>query len=589
MQAIYKRASVLTGFLILAFLLLANAWVTNRQLEGQLQNHALLIHTEKILLELSETGLLLDEAETGQRGYLYTGRQEYLSPYTEAISEMDRHLQELSRLEADDPTQLQRAAQLGQLAHEKLDELSQTISLYRAGKPDLTRGLVLTGRGKATMDAIRTLIEAMQRAENEKEEAGTAQYSQSVWRTRASLFLATVLGVVASALLAHYILRQMDLRERHAAQMREREEWYRVTLTSIGDAVIATDAKGLVTFLNSTAEQLTGRAFPFARGKTIHDVFPIFNEYSFEVAENPVKTVMALGKVIGLANHTVLKHTSGKLTPIEDSAAPIRDDQGNLIGVVLVFRDATHERKSQEIVRKAEKLAAAARLASTFAHEINNPLDAVGNLVYLAKSVPESPLEARKYLAEAEEQLERVAHMARQTLGFYRESTKWQPVDLVAIVESALALYSNKLSAKNATVLRSFGDCPAFEGSTGELKQVAANLISNAADAIGLNGKISITITAVNGAAGQHVEFTVEDDGPGVAPENRERIFEPFFTTKEDVGTGLGLWVTKGILERHGGTIEVESSRNGLNGAAFKVSLPVTDLSTSQPDSLSSE
>ena len=124
-----------------------------------------------------------------------------------------------------------------------------------------------------------------------------------------------------------------------------------------------------------------------AKGHDITEVFPIFNEFTGAVTQNPVRRVMSEGQVVGLANHTVLRHADGYLIPIEDSAAPIRNDRGDLIGVVLVFRDVTNERKSQELLRKSEKLAAAARLSATVAHEINNPLEAVGNLIYIAKAV----------------------------------------------------------------------------------------------------------------------------------------------------------------------------------------------------------
>jgi PAS domain S-box-containing protein len=408
MQAIYKRTSVLVGFLILILILVVNSWYIKRQIDAQVVDHDLLSHTQQVLLELNETGLLLDDAETGQRGFLYTGEQAYLDPYTLATMQIDRHLRTLAQLTADNPRQQEDLAQLTRAAHAKLDELRETISLYNAGNIQATRNLVLSDRGKNLMDEVRRSIADMEQEESALESRRAAEYSKGVRLTRVAIFLATALAVLGAAMLAYYILREMDLRERHAAQMRAGEEWYRVTLTSIGDAVIAADPRGIVTFLNPVAEQLTGYGMSQAKGKPIAEIFPIFNEHTYEPVENPIEKVMAQGKIVGLANHTVLKHKNGTLTPIEDSAAPIRDDRERLIGVVLIFRDASAGREAQEIIRKAEKLAAASRLAATVAHEINNPMEAVGNLLYLAKLVPDSPPAALEYLNLAEEQLERV-------------------------------------------------------------------------------------------------------------------------------------------------------------------------------------
>jgi len=574
MLAIYKRASVIAGFLILAAVLVVNAWLTKRQLDSQVAEHGLLVHAQEFLLEVTQIELLLDDAETGQRGYLYTGRPEYLEPYNKAIAEVDVHLRRLTQLSSGSAAQQQRAALITGEAHEKLAELQQTISLYRSGTHETANAIVLSGRGKAIMDDIRHVVSAMEMEEERLEGQRSADYSQSVRKTNFSIYLTTLVALLGAASLGYYVLRQMRLREQHAAELREREEWYRVTLTSIGDAVIATDGKGRVTFLNPIAEELTGCNAYEARGKAIVEIFPIYNEYTDEVVDNPVTKVMMTGKVIGLANHTVLKRCDGALIPIEDSAAPIRDDHGKLIGVVLVFRDATPERKAQEIVRKAEKLAAAARMASTVAHEINNPLDAVINLVYLAKTVPGTPAMNLEYLSVAEEQLDRVSHITKQTLAFYRESRRWEPVDLIAIVESALYLYSNKLAAKDVAIEKDIGDCPLFQGSPGELKQVVANLISNAADAVASGGRIKVRVRCEESP--DEIELAVCDDGPGIPPEDAARIFEPFFTTKEDVGTGLGLWVAKEIVERHGGTIQVDARHEGdLPGAVFTVRLPV--------------
>ena len=285
---------------------------------------------------------------------------------------------------------------------------------------------------------------------------------------------------------------------------------------------------------------------------------------------------MQEGRVVGLANHTVLKHADGHLIPIEDSAAPIHDNKGKLIGVVLVFRDVTNERRTQDLARKSEKLAAAARLSATVAHEINNPLEAVGNLIYIAKANPNAPPEIVRSLSIAEQELERVAHITRQTLGFYRESNEAEQIDIPALIDSVFRLYSNKLNSKNIRVERKFCSCPPTLGVPGELKQVISNLVSNAIDAVAPNGKIFLRLQSVEDSNGGRIQIVIEDNGPGIPTEHLDRIFEPFFTTKKDVGTGLGLWITKEIIERHGGTITV-SSPNGngpATGAAFVIDLP---------------
>jgi PAS domain S-box-containing protein len=469
------------------------------------------------------------------------------------------------------------------LTQSKLSELAKTISLYQSGKTEEAKALVLSDTDLLGMKQIWQEIKAMQLEENVLIESRSAAYQRSRSVTIACIYVASVIAALGAVLLAFYILREIDLRERHARQMLEREEWFRVTLTSLGEAVIATDENGQVTFLNPVAEQLTGWTLRLAKGKAIDEVFPIFNEYTLKPVDNPVMKVKELGAVVGLANHTVLRHADGSMKPIEDSAAPIRDDRDKLIGVVLVFRDASRERDSQEIMRKTEKLATAARIAATFAHEINNPLEAVVNLIYIVKGVDGLPAAAVEPLDFAEHELERISHIARQTLGFYRESRVPGRVDLPSIIENVLRLYSNKLKTKGIRVECEFSACPPVQGLTGELTQAVSNIISNAADAVDLGGTIHIHLSPVKEPDGPWAKLVIEDDGPGVAPEQRSRIFEPFFTTKTDVGTGLGLWVTREILNRHSGNIEVSSksgpesgpaSGTGAHGAVFTVLLP---------------
>ena len=575
MQTLRRRFSVIGGFAVLLIMLVANALVIRRQLATQTMNRDRLAHSVQVRLQLARVLSLLQDAETGQRGFLYTGDPQYLAPYNRTISQVGPSLDELAKITADDPRQQAQIPALRSLSQKKLSELAQTIALFQADNLDEARALVTSNTGFVFMNVLREQIRSMEQQEDIQEALRSADYLHSRKVTIACIYVATSVAALGSILLAFYILREMDLRELHARQIREREEWFRVTLTSLGDAVIAADEHGLVTFLNPMAEELTGHMLKFAKGKTIEEIFPIFNEHTHQPVENPVQKVLKMGVVVGLANHTVLRHVDGSLRPIEDSAAPIRDDRDNLIGVVLVFRDATRERESQEMLRKTEKLAAAARLAATFSHEINNPLEAVVNLIYIVKGIEGIPAAAIEPLDFAEHELERISHIVRQTLGFYRESKVAGPVDLSAIVDNVLKLYSNKLRTKNIQVERDFSECPPIHGLAGELTQAVSNLISNAADAVPLAGTIRIRLSAAHEMEGICAKLVIEDNGPGVAPDLQKRIFEPFFTTKLDVGTGLGLWVTREILQRHRGRIEVNSvSESGVTGAVFTLFIP---------------
>jgi PAS domain S-box-containing protein len=457
----------------------------------------------------------------------------------------------------------------------KLEELEQTVSLNRSGQTEEARALVLTNDGKKTMDQIRAVTDELWDTETVLERSRSAEYQRRVRSTVASVYGATLVAVIALVLVAYFLLRNLRDREIHSALLREREQWFRVTLNSIGDGVMATDAHGKVVFLNDVAATLTGILSSEAVNRPIQEVFPIFNENTMQSVVNPVGKVLEQGRTIGLANHTVLKHKDGRLIPIEDSAAPIRNDQNKIIGVVLVFRDATFERHSQDMMRRAEKLATAGRLAATMAHEINNPLEAVGNLIFIVKSSSELHPETRAYLDHAEQQLERVSHITRQTLGFYRESAEPAEVSMSALIDSVLRLYDNKLRTKGITVERKFEQCPPVHGLAGELRQMMANLIANAADALPENGKLVLAVLPFSNNGTSGVEVRVSDNGVGIPPENMERIFEPFFTTKADVGTGLGLWVTKQIAERHGGTVRVTSKQDGpVRGSEFSIVLP---------------
>jgi PAS domain S-box-containing protein len=584
MRSMHKRFGVIAGFVALLVLLVINTVVVRHQLAVQVGNQEWFSHSRRVVQELRITESMVKDAETGQRGYLLTGRQNYLLPYDRAIGQMDAHLQNLANLIGDNPKEQSEVEKLRLLIDKKLAELTRTISLFRSGNHPAAEALVMSDQGFKLMEDIRSLVEQMELDENLVGNARRDAYQKSIKITAACIYLASAVAALGLGLLAFSVIRDMQRRERDAAALRQSEEWFRVTLSSIAEGVIATDHQGLISFLNPVAERLTGTRLEEAKGKKIYDIFPIFNEATNTPVDNPVEKVLTLGVVVGLANHTVLRHREGHLIPIEDSAAPITDDSGRLIGVVLVFRDASQERSLQEVLRRTEKLAAAARLAATVAHEINNPLEAVGNLIFLARTNSNAKEAVEQHLKMAEQELSRVSHITRQTLGFYRESTLPSRVDIPTVVEQTLTVYATKLQQKQIRLHLSLQECPPINGFAGEIQQLVANIISNAIDALPFNGTLKIDSSTTKLVSSDAIKLQIEDDGPGIAPEDMNRIFEPFFTTKKDVGTGLGLWVCKEIAERHGGTVEAKSNnQNGSTGAVFTILLPYRGSSVELP------
>jgi PAS domain S-box-containing protein len=353
----------------------------------------------------------------------------------------------------------------------------------------------------------------------------------------------------------------------------------RTTLASIGDGVIACDAEGRVEMMNPVAEELTGWRIVEAKGRPLDDVFHIINEESRMLVESPVAKVKRLGGIVGLANHTLLIRRDGAELHIADSGAPIPNKLGKMRGIVMVFRDITLERKTQDALLANEKLAVAGRLAATIAHEIHNPLDSVANLLYLIRNGATAE-EVQRFLALAEQELTRVTQISRAMLGLYRESKTPVEIDLREMLKEILMLMERRIVELGVTVHAELPQSLKVDGFPAELRQVFSNLIINAAEAAGRGGEVWVTLTAQTAgvghgsfrpAAGASIE--VRDNGPGISPEVRENLFQPFFTTKGEKGTGLGLWVSRGILNKHGGSISIESSMGAKHGTTVSVFL----------------
>jgi PAS domain S-box-containing protein len=334
--------------------------------------------------------------------------------------------------------------------------------------------------------------------------------------------------------------------------------------------------------MNAVAEELTGWKMADANGKPLQQVFHIINEQTREEAENPVEKVRRLNTVIGLANHTALIARDGAEYVIDDSAAPIRDKNGNMIGIVLVFRDVTDQKRKEAALIANEKLAVAGRLAASIAHEIHNPLDSVANLHYLIAREAD-PVKRDEYLNMAQQELTRTMQISRTMLNLYREPNVPIAVDLKELLEGVLLLLQRRMDNQSVKVQHDFEGSYVVEGFPAELRQVFANLITNAVDAVGNDGRILIRMRGLPAEEfrGAGVSVEILDSGPGISDQASHKIFQPFFTTKGDQGTGLGLWVSMGIVQKHGGNIRIENSNDGdLRGASVRVYLPVRTLAT---------
>ncbi len=546
------------GIVLLLIVLTINSYVTFLSFQRVNRNNALVEHSQQVLLETERLKSLLVDAETGQRGYLYTGDLHYLEPYNRAAREVDAQLDRVAALTADIALQRTQVQQLRDLSHAHLKQLADTIAMARAGQPEEAKARVLSN-GKDIMDDIRTSISEIEGVEARLRASRVAEMKASTRSATLAFAIATAIAAAALLVFGGLLTGEMRKSDAAAAAVLEQKEWLDTTLRSIGDAVLATDTSGRVVFLNEVAAALTGYTSSEARGRPLGQVFAIFNEVTHEPAEAPVAKVVRTGAIVGLANHTVLRRADATEIAIDDSAAPIRNAQGELIGVVLVFRDVTKQREVDAALRNAEKLATAGRFAATIAHEINNPLEAIMNLLFLLDRDPGLSSEGRGYLSLAEQELGRVAAVARQTLAFYKDSTSPAPVNIPNLLDEILTFYGRRIEAKKIDVIRNYRDHSQFVGSAGEIRQVFSNLILNAIDALSPDGELTLNVSDDQDGR-PAVRVVVEDNGSGIQPDHLSKIFEPFFTTKKDVGTGLGLWSAKNLVEKHEGQLLAECS-----------------------------
>lgn len=365
------------------------------------------------------------------------------------------------------------------------------------------------------------------------------------------------------------------------------KELLSITLASIGDGVITTDTLGKVVLMNSVAEQLTGWTHKEAQGKAFSDIFKIIHELNKKSCVNPIDSVLATGKTAELDNHTLLVSRDGTTRLISDSVAPIKNQNGKILGVILIFRDITDKQKWMDSVQNTQKLESLGTLAGGIAHDFNNLLSGILGSVELASMITKDK-KVSDYLTSALDTLSRAKNLTQQLLTFSKEGAPAGKVDslfpfLTETIQFALS------GSKTACHFHVQEDLWLCHFDRNQMTQVINNIILNAQEAMPQGGNITVKASNIylkeneipSLPRGNYIKITIENTGTEISADVLPKIFDPFFTTKPD-RKGLGLPICYSIIKRHGGFIEALSEMN--KGATFAFYLPAHESSSPSSD-----
>jgi PAS domain S-box-containing protein len=455
--------------------------------------------------------------------------------------------------------------------------------------------LVLIPQERHSEEAM--ILDKMRRGER-IEHFETVRVAKDGRRLDISLSLSPIKDERGTVIGVAKVARDITAQKRLARDLAAQEERFRVTLASIGDAVIASDMRGRISFMNPVAERLTAWRLDDARGRPCADVFRIVNEESRQTVESPVDRVLAEGTVVGLANHTILIAADGSERPIDDSGAPIRDRNGGIVGVVLVFRDIT-ERKRAEADKRAvaaerERLLEAERAArseaerasrvkdefvATVSHELRTPLNAILGWAHLMEQSPADADVVRRGLDVIARNTRIQAQLISDLLDMSRiVSGKLrlliEKVELPSLVQTAVDSVQHAATAKRIAVHAQLDPVQVIAGDPARLQQIIWNLLWNAVKFTPEGGRVDVHLRQ----SGTDVELVVRDTGVGIDPAFLPHVFERFqqgnpSITRRFGGLGLGLSIVRHLVDLHGGTVRAESAGEG-QGAAFTVRLP---------------
>ena len=390
------------------------------------------------------------------------------------------------------------------------------------------------------------------------------------------LLIATIAAQAAFAIENSRMREQLSrqLRELDGVESQRKTESKRLgelaaIVESSEDAIISKDLNGIITSWNASAARILGYTPEEIIGQSILKLIP-------EHLQSDEPVIISRIRAGERIEHfdTVRCAKSGELLDVSLTISPIKDENGTIIGASKILRDVSARKRIETSLIQAEKIAATGRMAATIAHEINNPLEAVLNLLYLLRPLVDAP-EGKTYLSTAEIELNRVAHIAKQTLGYYREHAAAVSVSLSQLAEHAITVYSPRCSAFGISIESHLTSNTRLTLRRGEMMQVISNLLANAIAAMPEGGHLKVSVTDTSSPS-PGVCLAIEDNGVGIPEDNLGKVFEAFFTTRANVGTGIGLFVARQFVEGHGGRIHIQSSTDPeTHGTKVSVFLPL--------------
>jgi len=561
---------------------------TGRIVQGVNQQQAHIISTYQIIETLDDVSQTLVDAETGQRGFLLTGNETYLAPYNQSAGALDGNIASLAALlnqDHEDGNAITKP--IATLAHQKLDELSQTIQLKRAGKTQEALSIVTTDVGKQYSDEIQARLDAVEKTQltelNQLRNNGEHDRQIALWLQAIGTALDAIL-LLGAALFIRQTLQQRQRAQDETAQalqtLRVEKNKSEALLQSIGDGVFAIDTAGRIVLFNPAAEQITRFTAADVIGEPYNTVLEFINDTSGGTVNEFIRQALA-GKKAVMAQHTSLKCKDGFLVPVADSAAPIFNAHGKVQGAVVVFRDITRERQLERLKDD---------FVSVASHELRTPMGAIraftsmilaGDYGPVNKNLIEPLTDIRSSTLRLVNLVNDMLDVARIEAG--RMKLALNDADLTALIRESVNALVPLAQEKKIKLSTSARKPIMVQADTDKIKQVITNLIGNA---LKFTDKGSIKV-AIQPAENKHlVEVTVTDTGMGISTDNQGRLFGKFEQISSQQagrppGTGLGLYISREIVRKLGGDMYIKHSAVG-EGSVFAFTLPLARSDAAQ-------